>query len=88
VIRTPSEEEEKDTVTESPGFAGFGLAEIEKLGSCCSSPYVNTAVMLANLTSWGAASVRDAGRATIANATAEMAKRRMHPPNLTSSSGR
>jgi hypothetical protein len=85
-IATLGSKEEKDTVTESPGLAGFGLAEIEKLGSCCNSPYVNGDVDPANSTPRVIASLDDAGRATITNATAETVNRRIHPPDLTSSS--
>jgi hypothetical protein len=79
--------EEMDTVTESPGLAGFGLVEIEKLGSCCSPPYVNADADPGNSMPRVIASADNAGRATIANATAAMVNRRIHPPDLTSCSG-
>jgi hypothetical protein len=83
----PGSCEEKDTVTESPGLAGFGLAEIEKLGSCCNALYGSADVDPANSTPLVIASVDGAGRTTIANAMAPMVDRRIHPPGLTRSFG-
>jgi hypothetical protein len=67
---------EKETVTESPGLAGFGLAAIRKSGTAgCDPPNQDAAVESASSPAQVAAPVGKTGRTT-AKISAKIADRR------------
>jgi hypothetical protein len=68
--------EEKETVTESPGLAGFGVASAENAGSGCDPPELDAAVESASSPAQVAAPVGKTGRTTTAKITAKIADRR------------
>jgi hypothetical protein len=68
--------EEKETVTESPGLAEFGVASPLNSGFCCDPPNQDAAVESASSPAQVAAPVGKTGRTTTAKITANIADRR------------